>query len=583
MTCTYPPHTSELVVRGRVRATLHTGTASPNGPVIAQCFANFFRAIFLMVWEETADAISPGVFVEVGTDVERGRREDRGARGERRCCYLEHSLDVLVCHACQRERARKREQGRWGGEERERAIKREQWGRGRKKHLKRQHASATRREDKLNKCGCVRRSHGAGKVSRASCGDCCEGQEKQGAGGAGADLQGSCRRRGTSSSPRRAQRTARPRSPEAAAGRWGHLRAAWVPWWPGRSTVPAAGNLTVVEPAAPAPCSGAGRASLSLEGHRRRRAAMGEDEAARGQRCGGAGARGGAHRHVWALKLGVSPETRHGRRIASHRIACTASWEVGSSAAWRSRVPTRGPIPALAAWSAGKACEQGRRFSASRYAVGPTVLRRVMLRRQVMLLRWVLLRRRILLRRRWLLGVAAKRRRLLLRRSAKRSAPGRSGLVLPHRAHARPHAEWARAPPAFRRWRLQGAARAPATGRGRRAPKGLLRRARRGSAAAQTCICETGAAGGGTSPGGKVPSPLDIFPSQPALRPWTASNTHARSHTQGKVRGCQRLAARRLPGEDWTVCCRTGPSKHKEICRRVQMRWATGRGRAMCQ
>jgi hypothetical protein len=69
-----------------------------------------------MVWEETADSISPGVYVEVGTDVEREKREDRGAGGERRCCYLEHSLDVLVCHACQRERARKREQGGEGGE-----------------------------------------------------------------------------------------------------------------------------------------------------------------------------------------------------------------------------------------------------------------------------------------------------------------------------------------------------------------------------------------------------------------------------------------------------------------------------------
>ena len=190
---------------------------------------------------------------------------------------------------------------------------------------------------------------------------------------------------------------------------------------------------------------------------------MGGDEPAMGQQCGGAGARGGggehggAHRHVWALKLGESPETRHGRRIASHRIACTESGEVQL----RGRAACR-PGGLYRSWQPGaraKHARQGRRFSASMYAVGPTVLRRVMLRRQVMLLRRVLLLRRILLRRRWLLGVAAKRR-LLQRHSAarrsllnrkKRSAPGRSGLVLPQKARAMPRA--ARARPALHRWR----------------------------------------------------------------------------------------------------------------------------------
>jgi hypothetical protein len=42
----------------------------------------FFGRFFFKCGEETADAISPGVIVEV--DVERERREDRGAGGERR-------------------------------------------------------------------------------------------------------------------------------------------------------------------------------------------------------------------------------------------------------------------------------------------------------------------------------------------------------------------------------------------------------------------------------------------------------------------------------------------------------------------
>ena len=134
---------------------------------------------------------------------------------------------------------------------------------------------------------------------------------------------------------------------------------------------------------------------------------------------------------------------------------------------------------------------------------------------------------------------------------------------------------------------------------GRRARKGLLRRARRVSAAAQTCICETGAAGGGTSPGGKVPSPLDIFPYSPPSAPGPQA-THTLDHTieerfVQRVRGCQSLRNPPLctstgPTQgvallDWTLFAvlRTGPSKHKEICRRVQRRWATGRGRAMCQ
>ena len=97
---------------------------------------------------------------------------------------------------------------------------------------------------------------------------------------------------------------------------------------------------------------------------------------------------------------------------------------------------------------------------------------------------------------------------------------------------------------------------------GRRARKGLLRRARRGSAAAQTCICETGAAGGGTSPGGKVPSPLDIFPYSPPSAPGPQA-THTLDHTieerfVQRVRGCQSLRNPRPLHRRRASLCSTG-------------------------